>query len=201
MYDSLRGVITGRSPTGIVIDVGGVGFALEVSLRTAETIPRHKKEVTLLVHHRIQDERFRLFGFADEDERTLFREVIKVASIGPATALALLSGLAPSEIWSRIEANDWKPLARTRGIGPKTAQRICTELKEKARRFISQAAPGKSGAAGASDSRRDDVVSALLVLGCTSAQAESAAEAALAECAPDAPIEDVVRSAIRSASG
>jgi Holliday junction DNA helicase RuvA len=197
MYDSLRGRVLRRGPTELVLDVGGVGFLLEISLRTAEKLPRTEREITVLVHARVQEDRHRLFGFCDEEERSLFRELLRVAGIGPATALALVSGMEPVEAWRAIAAGEWKPLARTRGIGARTAQRICTDLKDRARRFLTSVAAGAAGDSGLA-SRREDLVAALLVLGYGTAPAEAAATKVMATAHAEAPVEELVRAAIQS---
>jgi Holliday junction DNA helicase RuvA len=196
MYEYLHGKLATKSLTEAVVDVGGVGFKLEISLRTSERLPAPGSTLTMLVHHRPQEDRVRLFGFVDGEERELFREVQSVAGIGPATALALLAGHEPHEIWQLLRDGDWKALARTRGIGPKIAQRACTELKDRAARH----AVGRAGAdAGPDASRFADAVSALLVLGYSEDQSRKAVEAAARAIGTDEPLEALVREALRHA--
>ncbi len=195
MYEHLHGRLVAKTLTEAVVDVGGVGYRTEISLRTAEKLPALGQGVRLLVHFRPQEDRFRLFGFVDEDERTLFRELLGVAGIGPAIALALLAGHEPGEIWTLLRDGEWKSLARTKGIGPKIAQRACTELKDRARRFALTAAPPESRGDSA---RFSDAVSALLVLGYDESQAQKAVLAASRAVAADAPLEDLVRAAIKN---
>jgi Holliday junction DNA helicase RuvA len=196
MYEYLHGRLVSKSLTGAVIDVAGMGFSVEISLRTAEKLPAIGTAVKLFVHLRPQEDRFRLFGFVDAEERELFREVQTVAGIGPATALALLAGHEPQEIWRLLREGEWKALARTKGIGPKIAQRACTELKERASRFALQSAAPQASGDGA---RLADAVSALLVLGYSEAQAHQAVETAARSVSAQAPLEDLVREALKHA--
>jgi Holliday junction DNA helicase RuvA len=194
MYDFVHGRIASKTPTQVVVDVNGLGYHVEVSLRTSERLPRVAQPVHLLVHFKVQEDRQRLFGFADEDERELFRALIGVSGIGPAHALALLSGYEPADIWRRIRDEDAKGLARTKGIGPKTAQRLCVELGDKAKRFIHAVSTAETVTSGPFE----DAISALLVLGYTEPQARKAAELAIKNLPPGAPLEDVVREALRN---
>lgn len=196
MYDYLKGQLVVKSPTEVVVEVHGVGYRAEVSLRTSERLGKTGKDVMLFTHFKMQDDRARLFGFVDEEERSLFSALQSVAGIGPAHGLALLSGLEPAEIWERIRDGDAKGLARTKGIGPKIAQRLCVELADKARREMAAAA--SSPAEGPASTIVDDAISALLVLGYTEAQARKATEKATSSLATDVPLEELVREALRN---
>jgi Holliday junction DNA helicase RuvA len=195
MYDYLRGELASKSPTSSVIDVGGVGYVVETSLRTSQRLPSDKATVRVLVHHRIQDDRARLFGFADEAERALFRRLIAVAGIGPGHALALLSGAEPEAIWGHIGAGEWKLLAQTKGIGPKIAQRACNELGEEAKRQVLITGPAPVAEAVA----REDAIAALVVLGYSEAQAAKAVSSAAQRTGVDAPLDRLVREALAQA--
>jgi Holliday junction DNA helicase RuvA len=197
MYDFLSGTLASRGPTEIVVDVGGVGYRVEIPLLTSGRLPQEGSPVRILVHHRIQDDRARLFGFLQESERQLFRNLIAVAGIGPGTALALLSGQPPEEVWRLIRDGDWKGLTRTRGVGSKIAQRVCVELKDRADRVAGPAAAGPTERATSGD---EDAVSALLVLGYTDSQARKAVDKARHSLPDvDAPLELIVRAALRHA--
>jgi Holliday junction DNA helicase RuvA len=201
LFEFLEGTLASRTPTEAVIDVGGVGYALEVSLRTSEKISALTSKVRLWVHHRIADDRFRLFGFADTGERELFRALISISGVGPASALALLSGHDPDRLWELIRARDSKTLARTRGIGPKTAERVCVELADRAqRRDVPALRMSRSGAPSAATSTESDAIAALEVLGYNDAQASKAVAKSLAELGEGASLEQVVRLALKSTS-
>ncbi|MSR74469.1 MAG: Holliday junction branch migration protein RuvA [Planctomycetes bacterium] len=192
MYEHLDGLLSRKGATDAVVDVQGLGYRIEISLHTARLLPAEGSRCHVLLHHRIQEDKARLFGFVAEDERELFRELITVPGVGPSTAMTLLSSKPPQELWSLIAGEALKELAKTRGIGPRTAQRVCAELAHKAKR---RAAPRPSGPV--LSVAAEDAVRALEVLGSSEQQAEKAVAAALAELGPEARVEELVRSALR----
>lgn len=195
MYDQICGEILKKTPTSVVVDVHGVGFLLEASLRTtAALIPG--TEARVLVHHRQSEDAVRLFGFADESERDLFRHLLKVAGVGPAHALALLSTMPPEDLWTALRDGNEKRLTSSKGIGPKIAQRLITELKDDAaRKVLKGFVPGASAPAG-SDPGDDDAIGALVVLGYTEGAAQKAVEAAKRKLGKDVAVEVLVREAL-----
>ncbi len=196
MYDYFQGHVVAKTPTAVVLEVAGIGYRAEVSLRTSERLPAAGSPARLWGFVKMHEDKPRLFGFIDEEERGLFLALQGVAGIGPAHGLALLSGHEPEEIWARIRDGDAKGLARTKGIGPKIAQRVCVELKDKADREVGVAATASQPDAGP---ELNDAISALLVLGYTEPQARKAAAAAAEGLPQDSPLEDLVREALRRA--
>lgn len=192
MYEHLEGELVRKTPTEAVVAAGGVGYRLELSLTASEKLPAPGQRVRLLVHHKVQDDRFRLFGFLDEEERSLFLDLLGVAGVGPGHALALLSGSTPGEIWQAIAGGDHAMLSRVKGIGTRIAQRVCTELADKASRRIPTAAAGP-----AQGPMRDDAVAALLVLGYNESQAARAVDAALEDLGRGAELQSLIRRALR----
>lgn len=200
MFEFLEGPVVACTPTGVVLDVGGIGFHAEVSLRTSGMLRAATGPVRIWVHHRISDDRIRLFGFADQEERELFRALLGISGVGPAHGLALLSGHPPGRLWELIRDRDAKTLAKTRGIGPRTAERVCVELSDRARRLLGTGtAASSAGASGAQTSIEVDAIHALIVLGFTEAQAGKAVDAAKKALDPEATLESLVRTAVRSA--
>lgn len=195
MYDYFQGHVVAKTPTVVVVDVSGVGYRAEVSLRTSERLPTIGSPARIWAYVKTHEDKPRLFGFVDEDERDLFVALQGVAGIGPSHGLALLSGYEPHEIWERIRDEDAKGLARTKGIGPKIAQRVCIELKDKALRHIAAASAATDRPVS---SALDDATSALLVLGYTEAQARKATEKAAHSLSSEAPLEELVREALRN---
>lgn len=130
MYEFLEGEVAEKSPSKIVLAVNGIGFALAVPLSTFGKIPA-KGRTRLLTHLHSTEEGPRLFGFAASEERDLFRLLLSVSGVGPQTALALLSQLAPAELAAAVAAEDSDRLRQVKGVGEKTAKRILLELKEK----------------------------------------------------------------------
>lgn len=202
MYDFLRGRVARKLPTAIVLDVGGVGWFVETSLRTSGAV-RLGADATLWVHHRQTEDSVRLFGFHDEEERDLFRRLLKTTGVGPAHALALCSAFAPDQIWDAIAGADERRLSSPKGIGPKLAQRLISELKDEAVRRVGVGGRTPAGgAAGAATSAlpADDAVDALTVLGYTEAAAQKAVQLARKRVGAAAPVEDVLREALRAAT-
>ncbi|HZM01273.1 MAG TPA: Holliday junction branch migration protein RuvA, partial [Planctomycetota bacterium] len=129
MYDFIRGRLSQRGPDEVVLDVGGLGYELAVSGATAGRLPAAGSEVTLFVHDRLKDERLVLYGFASREERQLFLKLLTVSRIGPGIALSLLSALEPGPLVAAVDGGDVATLSRVRGVGRRTAERLCVELK------------------------------------------------------------------------
>jgi Holliday junction DNA helicase RuvA len=152
------------------------------------------------VHQRVSEDRIRLFGFIDQEERELFRSLISISGIGPASGLALLSAHDPGRLWELIQTRDSKALARTRGIGPKTAERVCVELSDRARRRFPGEESSNRGSSATFGSTQSDAIAALEILGYNDAQASKAVQKAMAELGSEATLEQVVRVALKSTS-
>lgn len=190
MYEHLTGRLVRKGATDAVLDVGGVGWRIEISLSTCARLPAEGQSCVVLVHHRLQEDRARLFGFADDEERSLFRTLINVPGIGPGTAMTLLSAHTAAELLDLIARGAVKELSKARGVGPKTAQRVVAEL-------AGHAAKRALGAAARPRGMSDDAVAALLVLGCPADRALAAVTKALAELPSGAAVDQVVRQALK----
>ena len=204
MYEFLRGRVSSKSPTEIILEVGGVGYHLEVSLRTSSQVSaRTEGEVQLYLHHRIQDDRARLFGFVDQKERELFRALLGISGIGPGHALSLLSGHEPNELWRLIAERKTKTIAQVRGVGPKTAERVCVDLAAAAKKrmvLMPTESAGSEDANCPTGDLADDAAAALLVLGYSAPQAEKAI-AKVFKANPDQhDVQEIVRLALRMGS-
>jgi len=162
-----------------------------ISLHTYETLPR-AGVVTLLIHVHHTDNGQRLYGFADEEERTLFRALQSVRGVGPAIALTLLSHDSPARLIERLKVADVRGLTQIKGIGRKTAERLILELKDRVRDTL--AMPGSARA----EDRFETIVRALSSLGLGNAESEDRARAALAACGPGSGVEDLLRQALRN---
>jgi Holliday junction DNA helicase RuvA len=195
MYDQLIGEIVRKAPTSVVVDVRGIGFFLEASLRTTAKLTVGA-EATILVHHRQSEDSVRLFGFADEAERELFRRLLKVNGVGPAHALALLSASAPEDLWAALRDGNERHLTASKGIGPKIAQRLIVELRDEAARRSPAGRPVVAGAQPLG-STEDDAIGALVVLGYTEAGALKAVQAAKKKLPQDVPVDELVRQALK----
>jgi len=162
MYEYFIGQLTSLEPTQAVIDCGGVGYLLEISLNTYEALRRADAErVKLYAHHVVREDAQQLYGFSDMAEREMFRLLIGVSGVGNQTARVMLSSLTVDELRSAIQTQDVKKVQRVKGIGAKTAQRIVIELADK----VGAAAGGPALAVGAPTQARDEAMQALLMLG------------------------------------
>ncbi len=130
MYAYIKGEITYKSPTLVYIETGGVGYAINISLYTFTQIENEEK-TRLLTHLIVREDEMTLYGFSSDKERTLFTKLIQVSGIGPNTARVILSSLNPDEVVSAIVSEDADTFKRVKGIGPKTAQRVILDLKDK----------------------------------------------------------------------
>ncbi len=194
MIDRLTGVVAAKSPEGIVVDVGGVGFLAEVSGFTMREVPAVGAPVTLYAHLHVREDALQLFGFANEEERELFRQLIGVSKIGPKLALAVLSSRRPRELKQALATGDVGTFAAVPGIGRKTAERLILELREKvvAQGLGGAAAEGGPGAGAAESSPLALARAALMELGYSSLDAERA----LAGLDPALPVEELIRHAL-----
>ncbi len=131
MIVSIRGKLIQKMPVEIIIEVGGLGYALSISTNTYDQLPKPGDEVSLVTYFHVTENNQSLFAFSNETERELFLMLIGVAGIGPKTAIVLLSSVTPDEFKRRLIAGEVSMLTALPGIGPKTARRIIVELKDK----------------------------------------------------------------------
>ena len=164
MIDYIRGTLAEKSPTRAVVEAAGVGYELLVPISTYEKLPREGGEVKLLAFHCVREDDELLFGFATANERELFVKLTGVSGVGPKIALAILSGASVGELALAIASNDAKRLAAVKGVGKKTAAKICVELKDKVD-ALAFAARGPAGGAAAAAPIASDAVAALRALG------------------------------------
>ena len=184
MISRLRGTAAARVGERIVLDVGGVGYALAVT-PTAARLAERGGEVSLETYLHVREDALQLYGFAEPAERELFEHLLAVSGVGPKVALAIVSGSPPADLRRAIALEDTARFEAIPGIGKKTAQRVVLELKEK---LGSVAAAPEKGHVGARD--------ALVELGYSVVEAEQA----LAAVDPDLPVEEQVRRALREAA-
>jgi Holliday junction DNA helicase RuvA len=130
MIARLTGQIVSRSPDGVVIDVGGVGYEVSVPLCVLATLPDDGRATTLEVVTLTREDGVHLFGFATQQEKLAFRQLLTVGGVGPKIALSVLSGMRVGELAEAVAARDWRRLASVQGIGRKTAERIIFDLKD-----------------------------------------------------------------------
>jgi Holliday junction DNA helicase RuvA len=193
MIGRLRGRLLEKAPEQIVVDVGGVGYQLFVSLNCFYRLPEVGDAVDVRVHTHVREDALQLFGFLDDHERALFLLLIQVATIGPRVALAVLSGLAAEDLEAALGDGDVRRLTAVPGIGKKKADLMILQLQEKVRalRTVRHATNGHARVGGDGT----EAVSALVNLGYKQAEAERAVAAA--EQGGPAPLADLIRDALR----
>ena len=160
MIDYIKGTITQITPAFLTIETSGVGYFINISLTTFSKLDG-KTEYKLLVHEVIREDTHQLFGFADKGEREIFRLLISVTGVGASTARVMLSSLTPAEIEKAIIGSEVNSLKSVKGIGLKTAQRIIVDLKDK---LGKQAGTGEIFASS-DNTKREEALSALVMLG------------------------------------
>jgi Holliday junction DNA helicase RuvA len=200
----LEGILREKEPTRILVDVGGVGYDLLISLSTFAALPDAGEKVALQVRTIVREDAFLLHGFATGRERSIFDLLLKAGRVGPKLAQTILSGLEPERVLRALRDEDVKVLCGAPGVGRKMAERMAVELKERAGELCAAGTPGRPGdeeAAGAPGSDdadiRDQVLSALVNLGYPRAQAERVVDAAAAEAGEAPGIEELIRVALR----
>ena len=195
MIAQLRGAIVEKSPSRLILEVGGVGYDVQVPLSTFYVLGEPGAPVTLRIHTHVREDVIALYGFATPLEQHLFERLISISGIGPKLALAVLSGIEPADFIRAIRLQDVARLTAIPGIGKKTAERIGLELKD--RLPASMQPPGQEPAPAApGDQLRDDLLSALLNLGYQRGVAEKAVDKVLQRPAA-AGFEDSLREVLR----
>jgi holliday junction DNA helicase RuvA len=156
----LRGRLFSKQPGQAIVEAGGVGYDVTISVPTFTALPAEGAEVSLYIHTHVREDSLALFGFFQRDEKRLFERLITVSGVGPKLAITILSGLDPERTVAAIRAQDHATLTRIPGVGKKLAERLVVELKEKLEDFA-VAAP----VAGVTAPAAEDVLSALVNLG------------------------------------
>jgi Holliday junction DNA helicase RuvA len=181
MIAHLRGTLLEKRPNQAVVEAGGVGYDVVIPISTYSVLPETGKEVRLRIHTHVREDALALFGFLTHEEKALFERLISVSGIGPKLAITVLSGLAVPDLVDAIRAGEVSRLVRIPGVGKKTAERIVLELREKLPASTEAAAVAAPGARTALTALDQDVLSALLNLGCAPPAAEAAVRKAKAD--------------------
>ena len=197
MIGKLKGLINSYGQDFVIVDVGGVGYLVHCSARTLQALPAQGEAVTLAIETHVREDQIRLFGFLSDGEREWFRLLQTVQGVGTKVALSVLSTLKPADLANAIALRDKGMVARTPGVGPKVAERIVTELKDKAPAY-SDVDPAVIRLSGAVDDRRAprpvaDAVSALVNLGYGPPQAAAAIAAATRSAGESADTAQLIR--------
>jgi len=193
MYEYIHGQIAGLSPTNVIIEAGSIGYSIHISLNTYSGIGG-KQSIKLFLHQVVREDAHLLYGFVNEDERELFRQLISVSGIGSNTALMMLSSLTPDEIRRAILEENVNLLKGVKGIGAKTAQRVIIDLKDK----IGKLPLGEQILFNNQNNTiREEALSALVMLGFARKNVEKELEKLLKEN-PSIKVEQLIKMALKS---
>jgi Holliday junction DNA helicase RuvA len=184
MIAILRGTLFEKHPNQVIVDVGGVGYDVTIPVSTFSALPEAGGPVELRIHTHVREDAIALFGFASADEKTLFEKLISVSGVGPKLAVTILSGLATPDLVGAIRSGQVNLLVRIPGIGKKTAERLVLELRDKLEGLAGVAPPAERAEAALS-AVGQDVLSALINLGCARPAAEAAIRKARASGVPE----------------
>ena len=194
MIAFIRGILVEKEPTRVVIEAGGVGYEVLVPLSTYEKLPRTGSEAKLLTYHCVREDDEILFGFWSDDEKAMFAKLTSVSGVGPKIALAILSGSSIAELSMSIAGGDFKRISAIKGVGKKTAEKICVELKDKVGEFAFSGSDGGPGRTASPVMR--DALAALRALGFNEETSSKMVADVLAKN-PDADsVEEVVKIAL-----
>ena len=194
MITHLRGTLLSKSPTYAVVDVGGVGYGLAISLITFDQLPLAAEAVHLATYLHVREDRMELFGFAAEEEREIFELLIGVSGIGPHSALTVLSGMTLRDLQEAILQERVTELTAIKGIGRKTAERLVLDLKDKVRLSASVAGEAAlGGKAGASE----EAAKALMTLGYAAPVARQAVRKAVEKHGTDLSVPQLIKLALK----
>jgi Holliday junction DNA helicase RuvA len=197
MIARLTGTLAHKSPEHLIVDVGGVGYQVFVSLNCLYQLPEPGGEVRLLIHTNLRENALELFGFRDLEERQLFRMLLDVSGIGPRLALNILSGMPAREAARALEEGDLVRLISIPGVGKKTAERLVLELRDRVK--LLQAARNDGKGPDPATGLENEAISALVNLGYRRPEAERAIKAVPATDQTD--LEDLIRAALQRLSG
>lgn len=206
MIGRLSGALARRSWPAILLDVGGVGYEVQVPLSTFETLPPERSAVTLEIVTLMRNDALQLFGFADPLDKRAFEVLLGVSGIGPRLALAILSRMSVPSLADAVERDDPAPFRSVPGIGPKTARRIALELRDRLDGLALDRVPAAAQRAGGADggippALRADALDALVNLGYKRDEADEALRRAVADAAASDDLAALLRGALKRLGG
>ena len=188
MIGRIQGILVSVHPPRLLVDCQGIGYEVDVPMSTLYQLPQAGQKITLLTHFQVREDAQQLFGFATETEREAFRQLIKISGVGSRTALAILSGMSVNELAQAIALQEANRLTQVPGIGKKTAERLCLELKGKLAPDL-----GITGGKPQAPEASSEVLQALLALG----YSEKEALLALKQIPPDSSVSDGIRMGLK----
>jgi len=193
MISYIKGPISFKNPTFIVVEAGGIGYKINISLNTYTKIEK-SETIKILTHLQVKEDSHTLYGFAEEAERKLFRHLISVSGIGPSTAQTMLSSMSPDEARAAIVGENLAAFKTVKGIGPKTAKRLILDLKDK---LLKEGGNTPLVVAGVDNTLRNEALSALVSLGFNKIQSQKVLSKILKEQPQVKAVEELIRLALR----
>jgi len=190
----IEGILENKSPARAVINAGGIGHEVIITLNTYEDLPSTGEKIRLHTHHHIREDAEILYGFSEDSERDFFVTLIGISGVGPSLAINILSGLPLYSLRAAIANEDVKRLSSIKGIGKKTAERIIVELKDKIPALA--AAEEKNKTTSPEDKILNDAVLALVALGYRNSDAYAAVKRVITSASAAMPVEEIVRQAL-----
>lgn len=201
MIGSLIGQLVAKTPTQVIIDVNGVGYIVNIPLFTYEALPSVGEKAHLLTHMSVREDAITLYGFATEPEKQLFETLIGITNIGPKSALGILSSLPVYDFCYAIVHEDLTTLTDIDGVGPKTAQRLILELKEKIGSVMNKLRPPEDLKKPGMSAVIEDAISALVALDCKPIVAKTAVEKAYKILGANATVEALIKEGLKHRTG
>ncbi|MCK9204323.1 MAG: Holliday junction branch migration protein RuvA [Bacteroidales bacterium] len=192
MYDYIKGRLMERTPGYVVVETGGIGYLLNISINTYSQL-REDVPCTLYTHLVVREDDMLLYGFADPGERELFRQLITVSGVGVNTARMILSSLSPEEVFNAIASGDAPLLQRVKGIGGKTAQRIIIDLKDK----ISKEMVPHEKSGFLHNTKKEEALSGLIILGFPKMLADKALSKIIEKEGTGLTVEQLIKQALQ----
>lgn len=204
MIGRIRGILIEKQAPEVLIEAAGVAYEIQLSMTSYYQLPDAGQEAILYTHFVVREDAQLLFGFADKEERALFRELIKANGVGPKLALTILSGMSASQFMQCINHDDLTSLVKLPGVGRKTAERLVVEMRDRLKKMMLSQDTGSAVKGGAlpqahsfviSNGPKDEALSALLALGYKAPQATKVVNSVYVEGISS---EDLIREALRS---
>ena len=192
MITHLKGKLTEKNPTHIIIECGGVGYFVNISLHTFSKLA-NSENISIFTHLQVKEDSHTLFGFVEKSEREIFRLLLSVSGIGSSTARTMLSSLSPGQIRDAIAGNDVPTIQSIKGIGAKTAQRVILDLRDK----ILKVYDIDEVSASANNTNKEEALSALEVLGFARRSAEKVVDKVLRQD-PSLSVENIIKLALKN---
>ncbi|GAB3233291.1 Holliday junction branch migration protein RuvA [Hymenobacter seoulensis] len=200
MIAYVDGKLAYKDPTQAILDVSGIGYEVRISLATYSKLPADGEKAKLYTYQHIKEDGQTLYGFLDPNEKALFMQLISVSGIGPGTGIVMVSSMSVGEIRQAIVQEDVRSIQSIKGVGPKTAQRVILELKDKLRKeeLMAKAGIDTVPLAKAHNTNRSEALAALVTLGFARAAAEKALDQIQHKHGNDLSIEELIKFALKS---